>query len=99
MMNPAEFANIAKSEKEFWWYRGMRKILFGLLDPFLASRRVGRAFEAGCGTGYFARLCQDRYGWSVYPLDLCWEGLRYGREMGLARLVQADLRALPYRTG
>jgi SAM-dependent methyltransferase len=97
MMNPAEFANIAKSEKEFWWYRGMRKILFGLLDPFVAGRRVGRALEAGCGTGYFAQVCRQRYGWTVYPLDLGWEGLRYGQEMGLERLAQADLRALPYR--
>jgi len=27
-MNPAEFANIANCERDFWWYRGMRKILF-----------------------------------------------------------------------
>jgi SAM-dependent methyltransferase len=99
MMNPAEFANIAKSEKAFWWYRGMRKILFGLLDPFLAGRRVDRVLEAGCGTGYFARLCQERYGWPVYPFDLGWEGLRFGQEMGLERLAQADLRMLPYRAG
>ena len=42
-------------------------------------------------------LCQERYGWPVYPLDLGWEGLRYGREMGLERLAQADLRALPFQ--
>jgi SAM-dependent methyltransferase len=99
MMNPAEFANIAKSEKEFWWYRGMRKILSGVLDPFLAGRRVTRALEVGCGTGYFSRVCQERYGWPVYPLDLGWEGLRYCQEMGLDRLVQADMRALPFQAG
>jgi len=44
-MNPAEFANIAKSEERFWWYRGMRSILFRMLDPFLAGRRVGRALD------------------------------------------------------
>ena len=60
----------------------MRKILFGLLDPFVAGRRVERALEAGCGTGYFARVCQERYGWPVYPVDLGWEGLRYGHENG-----------------
>jgi SAM-dependent methyltransferase len=43
--NPAEFANIAKSEQCFWWCRGMRSILFRMLDPFLASRRVGRAVQ------------------------------------------------------
>src|SRR5690348_12668017 len=96
MMNPAEFANIAKAEREFWWYRGMRKILFGTMDPFLAGRRIGRVLEAGWGAGYFAQGCRERYGWPMYPLDLGWEGLQYARQMGLDRLAQADLRALPY---
>ena len=33
MMNPAEFANIANSEEHFWWYRGMREIMFRLKFP------------------------------------------------------------------
>src|SRR5438046_190474 len=99
MMNPEEFANIARSEREFWWYRGMREILFGMLDPLVSGRRVDRALEAGCGTGYMALVCQKRYGWRMYPADLGWEGLEYGRRMGLDRLAQADLRALPYRAG
>ena len=55
-MNPAEFANIANCERDFWWYRGMRKILFRMLDRHLAGRRIGRALEAGCGTGYLSWL-------------------------------------------
>jgi SAM-dependent methyltransferase len=98
MMNPEEFAHIAASEQEFWWYRGMRKILSALLDPIVAGRRIDRALEAGCGTGYQALVCRDRYGWRMYPSDLGWEGLEYGRKLGLDRLSQADLRALPFRT-
>lgn len=98
-MNPAEFANIAKSEQEFWWYRGMRRILFGLLDQFMAGRKVRRVLEAGCGTGYFAQVCGARYGWPIYPADLAREGLDYARQMGIERLAQADLRALPYPAG
>ena len=97
MMNPQEFANIARSERDFWWYRGMRKILFALLDPFLSGRRLERALEAGCGTGYMALVCQKRYGARMYPADLGYEGLEYGRRMGLERLAQADLQALPFR--
>jgi SAM-dependent methyltransferase len=99
MMNPEEFGNIARSEREFWWYRGMRKILFGLLDPILTGRRIERVLEAGCGTGYMALVCQKRYGWRMFPSDLGREGLAYARRIGLERLVQADLRALPYRAG
>src|SRR6266571_1504345 len=96
MMNPAEFANIARAEQDFWWYRGMRQILFRLLDPLVAQRRFGRALEAGCGTGHFARALTDRYGLRVYPVDLGWEGLLHGQRMGVDRLAQADIASLPF---
>ena len=98
-MNPAEFANIAKSESHFWWYRGMRTILFRMLDPLLAGRTIGRALEAGCGTGYFSHLLQTERGWPVVPMDFSWHGLRYAREMGVQRVVQGDIRALPFPDG
>jgi len=96
MMNPAEFANIAGSEQEFWWYRGMRRILFGMLDPLARGRTVRRALEAGCGTGHFTRELETRYGWPMFPLDLGWEGLVFGAQMGIPRLLQADICAIPF---
>lgn len=98
-MNPAEFANIAKSEEHFWWYRGMRTILFRMLDPYLAGRSIGRVLEAGCGTGYFAHLLQRERGWPVVPMDFSWHGLRYARQMGLERAVQGDIGSLPFADG
>lgn len=96
MMNPAEFANIAKSEDRFWWYRGMRKIMFRMLDPFARARKMERVLEAGCGTGHFALAMQQRYGWPMYPIDLGWEGIEYGRSLGVERLAQADIQAIPF---
>ncbi|MCC6586739.1 MAG: methyltransferase domain-containing protein [Bryobacterales bacterium] len=97
MMNPEEFANIANSEERFWWYRGMRHIMFRLLDPIAA--RYENVLEAGCGTGYFSRVLEQRYGWRMFPLDLGYEGLEYARRYGLRRLTQGDIQALPYRAG
>jgi SAM-dependent methyltransferase len=98
-MNPAEFANIAGSEQDFWWYRGMRAILFRMLDPYLAGRPIGRALEAGCGTGYFSRILQAERGWPVIPADISAEGLHYARDLGVQRAVQANILDLPFRTG
>lgn len=95
-MNPAEFANIAKSERDFWWYRGMRTILFRMLDPYLAGRKIGRALDAGCGTGYFSWQVQNERQWPILPMDISWDGLRYARDMGAARPVQADIASLPF---
>jgi SAM-dependent methyltransferase len=98
-MNPAEFANIRKSEKDFWWYRGMRGILFRMMEPYVTGRRIGRALEAGCGTGYLSHLLQVERGWPIIPMDLSGAGLRYAREMGAERPVQGDIRALPFPAG
>jgi len=98
-MNPSEFDNIAAAERQFWWYRGMRQILFGMLDGYVAPRRIARALEAGCGTGYFSRLVEQRYEFPVFPVDLGWEGLKHGRRMGIQRLAQCDVASLPFADG
>jgi ubiquinone/menaquinone biosynthesis C-methylase UbiE len=93
-MNPAEFDNIARAERDFWWYRGMREVLFRLLDPVVI--RGAGALEAGCGTGYLSRSLGERYGWRMTPLDLGREGLEYAHGYGLSNLVQGDVTALPF---
>lgn len=98
-MNPAEFANIAESERDFWWYRGMRTILFRMLDPHLEGRKISRALEAGCGTGYFARLLQSERKLPLTPVDIGWEGLRRARQMGVERPAQANILQLPFAGG
>ena len=93
-MNPAEFANIRRGEEQFWWYRGMREILFRMMDRELGERRIGRALEAGCGTGYLSRLIEAERGWPMVALDLSAEGLEYAQ-----RPVRGNLAALPFADG
>lgn len=95
-MNPEEFHNIARAEETFWWHRGMRQILFTLLDPLVSQRQIHRVLEAGCGTGYMSKLLGERYGWSMTALDLGWEGLEYAKQYGVPRLVQGDVARLPF---
>jgi hypothetical protein len=47
MINPEEIANIAEQEEMFWWFRGMRKIAFQLLDPIARQHKIERIFEGG----------------------------------------------------
>src|SRR5258708_14093841 len=96
MMNPAEFANIARAEQDLWWYRGMRRILFRMLDPLAAGIGFRRALEAGCGTGHFAQALAARSGLRVFPVDLGWQGLQHAQRLGVDRLSQADISALPF---
>ncbi|HBY60419.1 MAG TPA: methyltransferase type 11 [Solibacterales bacterium] len=98
-MNPAEFQNIAAAEETLWWYRGMRSILFRLIDPFLAGKTFGPVLEAGCGTGHFAALLERRYGWRVHAVDLGEAGVRQAHGRGLARVARADVSRLPFAAG
>lgn len=98
-MNPAEFANIARCERDFWWYRGMRAILARLLDRYLAGRPLRRVLEAGCGTGYMAWLLRQERHWPMVPMDISPDGLRYARAMGMESAVQGDTARLPFAGG
>ncbi len=95
-MNPLEFQTLVRAEREMWWFRGMQRILFRLLDQVRLPAGNTRVLEAGCGTGYFAGLAEGRYGWRMFPVDRSREGLSHGRRAGISRLVQGDISALPY---
>ncbi|BDC48401.1 type 11 methyltransferase [Bryobacterales bacterium F-183] len=99
-MNAEEFRNIRKTEEQFWWFRGMREIVFLWLDPLLRKGSVERAAEAGCGTGGFALQFERRYSTTpLIALDLEPEGLQHAADMGLSHLVAGDIRALPFASG
>ena len=95
-MNPAEFENLARCERDFWWHRGMEQILDRVLRPIADSRQLSDAVEVGCGTGHAAARMEQQYGWRVYPTDLQREGLLYGWRNGQRRMAQADVAALPF---
>ncbi|HXG34675.1 MAG TPA: class I SAM-dependent methyltransferase [Bryobacteraceae bacterium] len=95
-MNPAEIANIARTEERLWWFRGMREIAFAFLDPLFRRGGIERVFEGGSGTGYFAAVVAARYGVPVVAADLDAHGARMAaRRQGVAA-VQANLLSLPF---
>ena len=95
MFNPAEIDNIARVEN-FWWFRGMHAITFALLDPWMVRAGARRVLEAGCGTGHFARLFEDRYGVPITPVDLEFQGVRHSRHRHHLHPAQASVAALPF---
>jgi SAM-dependent methyltransferase len=68
--NSEGFARPAPAEEQFFWYEGMREILFRLLDPMVAGRSVRSALDCGVGGGDLARTLQSRYEWYVAPVEM-----------------------------
>jgi SAM-dependent methyltransferase len=93
-MNPAEFSTLAESEESLWWFRGMRAILYRLLDPYADS--VQCAMEAGSGTGHMAGVLARRYGWRIVATELAAEGVARTPRLAGITPVQADIAHCPY---
>jgi len=94
-MNAEEIRNIRITEETFWWFRGMRAILWPWLDHILIRFHAPRVAELGCGTGGFAAHFTKRYKHPVVAMDLEPAGLRHARELGLDELVCGDIQAVP----
>lgn len=98
-MNPAEFESLDRSERDLWWFRGMRKILFRWLDTFAGGGSIRRVLEAGSGTGYTATLLAQRYGWRIFAVDIAQEAVSRTPRHDLVHPVRADITGLPFGAG
>ncbi|GFP21109.1 hypothetical protein HKBW3S06_00335 [Candidatus Hakubella thermalkaliphila] len=81
-------------EETLWWYRGLRRIVFLFLRPYLRSGQKLRILDAGCGTGilltHLSSLGQ------TWGFDYAEEALSFCRQRGLKNIRQASITAIPF---
>lgn len=98
-MHTYEYATMRGSEDNYWWYRGLRR----LVTHLAAEQLVGdcwRLLDAGCGTGgQLAALRQQFPQARLCGLDLARAGLDFTRARGFHVLAQGSATQLPYPTG
>lgn len=77
-----------------------RSVGTNLLARLPDALQVERIADLGCGTGYFSRALNLRFGQPVLGLDIAEGMLRYARAQGPAssHWVAADAEALPLRS-
>ena len=82
------------------WYEHLYAVLHDLVRAELAppaGSRSPRALDAGCGTGFQTAILQE-LGYETLGVDLSAGLLRIARRRCVgARLLQADVQALPWR--
>lgn len=95
-MHPDEYRVMYEMEDAHWWYMGMRRIIFSVLDRYCSSNERWRILDAGCGTGAVLRRL-GRYG-DAFGIDIAPEALYLCRERGVqpSQLAQSSVTALPF---
>jgi SAM-dependent methyltransferase len=93
-MDPHEHERLARFEEWYWWHRGRRAVVRGLLARH--APRAARILDVGCGSGA-TTLSLRRFG-SIVGVDLGPHALRLARARGLA-VARASAARLPARPG
>lgn len=94
-----EYRVMFQIEEDYWWYRGVRVMLAGLLGRYLPHNRTPQLLDAGCGTGKNLELLQP-YG-DAWGVDLSRQAIEFCHARGLPpdRLMQASVLDLPFPDG
>jgi SAM-dependent methyltransferase len=88
------YAAIYEIEERLWWYKGRRRICFGLLDRTLGRTGNLEILDVGCGTGYNLHLL-ERYG-RAQGVDMAAEALEFCRLRGVKKVTLHQSGELPF---
>jgi len=96
-VNEIEYQKLAAVEDTMWWFRGLRKNVFALIDRFV-SHRAAPMLDAGCGTGGILRALAQTYPRSaLYGIDIFRGAVSHAAITG-AHVSVASVNALPFRS-
>ncbi len=93
-MDKDQYQRLFELEDRLWWFVGMRKLSFALIERFVRASPPLSILDAGCGTGGMIPHLQS-YG-SVVGVDLSDEALAFARRRQEGHLVRCSLPSLPF---
>ncbi len=94
-MNIEEYRIMYGLEDIHWWYVGMRKIYFNLLNKFYKNPSGSMILDVGCGTGIMLEHLK-KYSFPV-GIDISSDALYFSHLRGHKKLVRASVMALPFK--
>jgi len=93
-MERKEYEILYTIEDEYWWYVGLRDLVFSSIVKFRGNvRKDSRILDAGCGTGAVLEGLND-YGES-YGIDVSDEAIRFCKVRRLRNVIKASITEIP----
>lgn len=86
-MEIAEYHNIFKHEKSFWWYKVLHRLVESSVKNWADGRQI-TILDAGCGTGRMMEIL-SKYG-NTEGIDFSELAVKYAREKN-ENVIQGDL--------
>jgi len=95
-MEKHEYEVMYHIEDDYWWYVGLRDLVFSFIDTFRSDNSGNnlRILDAGCGTGAVLQRLKD-YGES-YGIDSSEEAIVFCKKRGLHHVIEASVTNLPF---
>jgi SAM-dependent methyltransferase len=91
-----EYKIMYEAEDTHWWYRGMRGVMFRLLDLAGNPLRQPRILDAGCGTGGNLHALQRAGFDDLSGFDLSPIALQFCHKRGLDHVRRGSITDIPF---
>lgn len=91
-----EYKIMYEAEDTHWWYRGMRGVMFRLLNLRPQPSNQPRILDAGCGTGGNLYALEQAGYTDLSGFDLSPIALEFCRKRGLDHVRQGSITDIPF---
>jgi SAM-dependent methyltransferase len=95
-MELKEYKTMYNIEDGYWWYLGMRELVFSQIERMESERKSPSILDTGCGTGKVLEACKD---FRAYGIDISEEALRFCNLRKLNNILQASICDIPFKNG
>ncbi len=86
---------IFEIEDSYWWYIGLRELIYSFVNSINTKKERLKILDAGCGTG---KILENFNAFRAYGLDFAEEALRFCNLRRLNNLMRASICDLPLKT-
>lgn len=90
-METSEYYTMYRVEKEHWWYKGLRDLIFS----YIKRNSPLHILDAGCGTGITMQSLTNK-GYKLNGFDLSSLAVSFTKKRGLKNVKQGSILQIPY---
>ncbi len=93
-MENKEYEIMYNIEDNYWWYVGLRELVFSFINKFSRNHNSLRILDAGCGTG---GVLQRYAAYKAYGFDMAEQAIQFCKSRHLNNIIIASVCDIPFK--